>query len=132
MIERRQTSQRNWVLQTIQAYGHLSAQDIYSLIKKDHPDISIATVYRNLNILVESGLVHIVGHTSQKELYDARTDEHAHFMCVNCGSIEDIDAQANPEAIASLRSKGHEVLAQRVSLMGTCATCRDKMKQVDS
>lgn len=132
MIERRQTSQRQWVLQTIRDHGHLSAQAIYNYIKLDHPDISVATVYRNLNILVENGLIHIVGHTSQKELYDARTDEHAHFMCTTCGYIEDIDVQADSQAIDRLRSAGHAVYSQRVSLMGICSNCLHDQTQVTS
>lgn len=123
MIERRQTSQRQWVLQTIRAHGHLSAQDVYNLIKVAHPDISIATVYRNLNILVETGQVQIVGHSSQKEIYDARTDSHAHFFCRQCGLIEDIAADPDVQAVALLEAAGYHVTDSRLSLMGICAAC---------
>ncbi|MDD2534630.1 MAG: transcriptional repressor [Eubacteriales bacterium] len=132
MIERRQTNQRQWVLDTIRDYGHMSAQAIYQKIKDQHPDISVATVYRNLNILLESGFVQIVGHSSQKEIYDARTDVHAHFICRDCGLIEDIEVEPDQRAIQLLQARGHQITSNRISLLGRCPTCAQNKAGVHS
>ena len=125
MIERRKTSQRQWVLETVKTQGHLSAQDIYEKIRRAHPEISVATVYRNLNILVEAGLVQVVGHTSQKEIYDARTDSHAHFICRGCGRIIDIEDLDHTPVVARLAAAGHRVTEAKTTLYGLCVTCID-------
>ena len=126
MVERRHTNQRQWVLDTLKAEGHLSALDIYNRVRADHPDISVATVYRNLGILTESGQVQIVGHSSQKEIYDARTDSHAHFVCRSCGQIFDLEGIGPSDAVKNLEASGHRVSEQRLTLYGLCRDCLEK------
>lgn len=126
MVERRHTNQRQWVLDTLKAEGHLSALDIYNRVRTAHPDISVATVYRNLGILTETGQVQIVGHSSQKEIYDARTDSHAHFVCRSCGQIFDIEGIGHSEAESTLIAAGHQVTEQRLTLYGYCRDCREQ------
>ncbi len=123
MIERRQTNQRQWVYDAIKGRGHLSAQKILEQIRIQHPEISVATVYRNLNILVENDLVQVVGHSSQMEIYDARTDAHAHFVCRNCGKIFDVEEVPDGRAISSLERAGHHVFETRLTLFGQCSEC---------
>ena len=123
MTERRQTHQRQWVLEAIQGRGHLSAQNIFERVRAQHPEISIATVYRNLNILMESGLVQVVGHSSQLEIYDARTDEHAHFVCRQCGKIIDVEELPDSRIITTLEKAGHKVLESKLTLFGLCKEC---------
>jgi Fe2+ or Zn2+ uptake regulation protein len=111
------------VLETVKTQGHLSAQDIYEKIRRTHPEISVATVYRNLNILLEAGLVQVVGHTSQKEIYDARTDCHAHFICRGCGRIFDIEDLDHSPVLARLAAAGHHVTESKSTFYGLCAHC---------
>lgn len=124
MIERRKTNQRQWVLETVKQLGHLSAQDTYEQIRADHPEISVATVYRNLNVLMESGLVQVVSHTSQKEIYDARTDSHAHFICRECGQIFDIEESYSLTMARQIELSGHQVDEIKSTVFGCCAPCR--------
>jgi Fur family peroxide stress response transcriptional regulator len=124
MTDRRKTNQRQWVFDTIKDCGHLSAQKTYEQIRVNHPEISIATVYRNLNILLETGLIKVVGNSSQLEIYDARTDLHAHFICRQCGSIIDVEDDFDARLIKSLEKAGHQVQESRLTLFGICANCR--------
>ena len=123
MVERRHTNQRQWVLDTLKAEGHLSALDIYNRVRAEHPAISVATVYRNLSILTETGHVQVVGHNSQKEIYDARTDSHAHFICRSCGRIVDVEGFVLAGVQKSLEARGHQVTDHRLTLFGYCGNC---------
>jgi len=69
---------------------HPSAEQLYSLLKPSHPDLSLGTVYRNLGVLLEDGLIISVGKVNGEERYDARVTRHSHFICTDCGSVEDV------------------------------------------
>jgi len=97
--------------------------DIYNRVRVQHPDISVATVYRNLGILTESGQVQIVGNSNQKEIYDARTDSHAHFICRTCGQIFDLEGFGPADAVKIQQLSGHRVTEQRLTLYGMCRDC---------
>jgi Fur family peroxide stress response transcriptional regulator len=126
MVERRQTNQRQWVLSALRANGHMSALDIYNKVRAEHPDISVATVYRNLGILAEDGQIQAIGSCQQKEVYDIRTDIHAHFICQNCGLVFDVevDAAACADLTATLQAAGHQVNEKRITWYGICRDCR--------
>ena len=87
----RNTKQRNLVLDIINnSYNHPTAYDVYQECKKIIPNISLGTVYRNLNTLVNIHEIQQLEVPNQMTRYD-KILCHDHFICTNCGSIYDIE-----------------------------------------
>lgn len=88
----RNTKQKELVLNIVKnSYNHDSANDIYELAKEVMPNISLGTVYRILNELVQTNKIRKI-HTSENiEHYDYLRHEHYHFVCNNCKRIQDIN-----------------------------------------
>ena len=70
---------------------HPTADALYLSIREEFPNISLGTVYRNLGVLMEEGLVISVGHVNGQERYDATVESHPHFVCRQCHSVLDLE-----------------------------------------
>lgn len=118
--------QRELILETLRSSEiHPTAEQLYVQTKKQMPSISLGTVYRNLNLLVELGMVRKVesaGSTSIR--YDGRNDEHCHLVCSSCGKIMDIDVNMFTALDDKLKSEtGFTVAEHGIILKGTCSAC---------
>ncbi len=104
---------------------HPTADAIYSSIREEHPHISLGTVYRNLNLLVEIGEAKKITCGDGKDHFDADTTTHYHFLCDKCGCVLDLPmkplAILEENALACIDGsiKGHTAL-----FYGTCKTCQ--------
>jgi len=129
---KRVTAQRRLVLEVLSAAeGHLDASEIYHRAHERDPRLSLATVYRTLSALGESGLVrqlHLVGERHYYEL--DRQDSHAHLICAVCGRVWEVDSAGLAQAAreAGLES-GFQVATARVEVTGLCADCRQHSKR---
>ena len=108
---------------------HPSAEMIYEDLKKIEPNLSLGTVYRNLKLLEELGMVRKVTNVNNVERYDAMTYDHIHFVCDECGSVFDLPNFDN-EVIKEKFSNevGGEINWVNIILGGKCKHCRDKLK----
>ena len=87
----RQSKKRDAMLVMLRASKrHPSADQLYQQLKPDYPDLSLATVYRNLGQLCALGLVRRVGTVNGQERYDGETRPHSHFICNRCGCVTDL------------------------------------------
>ena len=119
----RNTKQRYLILSIVNnSYSHPGALDIYNEAVKLIPNISLGTVYRNLNRLVDEGLIKRIKTPDNIERF-AHTNNHAHFICMKCGSIIDLGEEYlfNLEKIDD-----NEVLDCEVSFKGICKNCKKK------
>jgi Fur family peroxide stress response transcriptional regulator len=108
---------------------HPSAEMIYEDLKKIEPNLSLGTVYRNLKLLEELGMVRKVTNVNNVERYDAMTYDHIHFVCDECGSVFDLPNFDN-EVIKEKFSNevGGEINWVNIILGGKCKHCREKLK----
>lgn len=82
---------REAILRAIQDTDtHPSASWVYERLKPEFPDLSLATVYRNIAEFVKEGLIVSVGNVNGLERYDARVHPHTHFICNCCGAVYDL------------------------------------------
>ena len=89
---RRFSRQRQMVLDVVKnRTKHPTADKVYEILKKDHPEISLGTVYRNLNLLAEMGEISRVETSSVKDHFDGNQHPHAHFVCRKCGGVFDLN-----------------------------------------
>jgi Fur family peroxide stress response transcriptional regulator len=116
----------NYMLETKE---HPSAEMIYEDLKKIEPNLSLGTVYRNLKLLEELGMVRKVTNVNNVERYDAMTYDHIHFVCDECGSVFDLPNFDN-EVIKEKFSNevGGEINWVNIILGGKCKHCREKLK----
>ncbi|MGI6020404.1 MAG: Fur family transcriptional regulator [Lachnospiraceae bacterium] len=91
-MNRRNTIQRTIVLDTVNNLkSHATADEVYNEIKKIHPSISRATVYRNLNLLAEMGEIRRIELPGSADRFDHRPFDHCHIKCEKCGRLFDVD-----------------------------------------
>lgn len=104
---------------------HPTADWIYRGMKHLYPNISLGTVYRNLNQLCEEGLVIRVGVVDGQERFDADVSPHAHFFCRKCGVVLDLPDNAPTHAYVSSLSRqyGFVVDSHEFKLHGLCGGC---------
>lgn len=87
----RLTKQRLIILKELKKlHSHPTAEIIYKLIKKKLPQISLGTVYRNLNYLTGRGYLKVLKTNDNKSHYDGEDKDHLHFICQECGQIFDL------------------------------------------
>lgn len=107
--------------------SHPSASWLYDMLKKDFPKISLATVYRNLNLLLKTGDIIKLDVGNGTEHYDAATHSHYHFVCKCCNCIYDVDMAAfeNADETASTCLNA-DVTHHSLVFYGTCYECKQK------
>lgn len=111
---------------------HLSAEDVYLLVKEKSPEIGLATVYRTLELLTELKIVDKINFGDGVSRYDLRQEGasrfHHHLMCTECGAVEEIqedllgDVEKKVEQTWDFKVKDH-----RLTFYGTCHTCQEKL-----
>lgn len=105
-------------------HDHPTADTLYSEIRKEYPNISLGTVYRNLNLLVELGEIRKITCGDGKDHFDADTGSHYHFVCRSCGSVLDVPMDTIPEMEeAAAAQTGARVDSHTVYFYGECAGC---------
>lgn len=108
-----------------QTRSHPSAEGLHQMLHTEHPDISLATVYRNLALFKSQGTIASLGTVGGIERFDANTDPHVHFICECCGSVQDLPEMDTPESLctAAAKATGAKVDSCQLSFSGTCQTC---------
>ena len=106
--------------------AHPSAEWVYEHVKAEMPDISLATVYRNLSLFKDQGLIMSLGTVKGVERFDGNTQPHVHFICSECGCIVDLPGISVPEELntAVSRDSGGRVDSCQLTFTGLCGECR--------
>ena len=107
-------------------HSHPSAEWVYEHVKAEMPDISLATVYRNLSLFKDQGLIVSLGTVKGVERFDGNTHPHVHFICTECGCIVDLPGISVPEELnaAVSRDSGGWVDSCQLTFTGLCGECR--------
>jgi Fur family peroxide stress response transcriptional regulator len=106
---------------------HPSADWVYRNIREQYPDVSLGTVYRNLNQLTEEGFIKSVGVVKGQERFDARMEPHSHFVCNHCGAVIDLPNCVSEEILAPLGEEyGFVEQSYELHIYGLCKSCTEK------
>lgn len=131
MKKLRMTHQREVILQELKkCKTHPSADELYERVKKKLPRISLATVYRNLEILSETGAINKIEISGRQKRFDWELDKHNHIYCVQCHRVDNIemDIQEQP-SLRPADKRGYQVEGCRVEFYGYCPICLKKNKK---
>ena len=120
----RNSKQRELILDIINsAYTHPTAEEIYEIAINTIPNISLGTVYRNLDVLYSDGSIRRINLENNTYRYDRAMDSHAHFVCNECHSITDIPQ----EIFQNLNEiSGNRVITCDIIFKGICKNCLKK------
>lgn len=121
---RRNTIQKQIVYDSIYVLGHASSDELINYINSNYENISLATIYRNLTILLEDGLVKKVNLNSGV-VYETVKEKHYHFMCKKCKMIKDVFL----EDLSYKLNTFDLVEDVNVELYGICEDCLKKEKR---
>lgn len=120
----RETRQRRVVYDTIQkTHSHPTADWIFERVRAEVPKISLGTVYRNLSVLKEEGVIREIYGTDRRAHYDADLSPHGHFICTDCGQIWDVFGIPEVDWRTLKELVGCEVAEQKLDFQGRCAAC---------
>ena len=122
----KQFRKRNAILTCLrQTCTHPSAEDVHRMLQAEHPDISLATVYRNLNLFKKQGVIQSLGTVNGIERFDANTDPHVHFVCTGCDAVLDFPQVEVPTALGSDAEKqtGCHINGCQLTFTGLCQKC---------
>ena len=125
-LSTKQFRKRNAILECLRnTHAHPSAEALFQMLQKEHPDISLATVYRNLTLFKQQGMIQSLGTVNGIERFDGNTQPHVHFICGSCDSVLDLPELDPPESLRSAAAKatGGEVTGCQLIFTGTCQDC---------
>jgi Fe2+ or Zn2+ uptake regulation protein len=120
------TFQRMTIVEQISKHGHISIEGIYDVVVSIYPSISLATVYKNILLMIEKGVLVEVPIAGKKSKYELAKKDHIHLVCTSCGEVEDQAHQPQIENLFHTISKKQNftVSKQQVNLYGICDTCQ--------
>lgn len=125
--KRKNSKKRSAILEALASVTeHPTAEMLYNMLKPDYPELSLGTVYRNLAVLAEEGLVISVAHVGGQERYDARTGPHSHFICRSCKKVLDVNL---PDPVGEMYRQldinlGCTAETHSLNFSGLCESCR--------
>lgn len=122
----KQFQKRNAILTCLRSSReHPSAETLHTQLRQEYPDISLGTVYRNLALFKNQGVIASLGTVQGVERFDGNTEPHVHFICNGCGAVMDLPHVCPPEALSSAaaRDVGGRVDACQLTFTGTCGKC---------
>jgi len=108
--------------------SHPSAEALHAAIRKKHPMVSLATVYKTLELLKKRGIVRELDFPTGAR-YDSNVEEHVNLVCLRCGRIDDVDEASLGELESKVaRNARYSILGGRFELYGYCSQCQGKAK----
>lgn len=115
-----------------QSSAHPSAEMVHAMLRDSHPDISLATVYRNLAWFRSQGTIQSLGAVQGAERFDACTEPHAHFICTGCGSVTDLPEVSLPyeQGQAAGAAAGFQVESCQLIYSGLCRNCKSRESEL--
>lgn len=103
--------------------SHPTADQIFEKVRSAIPKVSLGTVYRNLQKLVEEGKLQVLA-LNRIQRFDPLVDRHQHFICERCNRVYDVFIETTEEILPpALSSKGFTVTSHQLALYGTCEHC---------
>ena len=125
----KQYGKRSAILTCLQStHAHPSAETVHQMLQQTRPDSSLATVYRNLALFKQQGIIQSLGTVNGVERFDYNTAPHVHFICTQCQAVIDLPEITAPSALQSQVEAvtGGTVAQCQLSFTGKCRACINK------
>ena len=117
--------QRQLILETVQkSKQHMTAAQVYQLARKNCPHLSLGTVYRNLNLLVDMGQLSRIGVTGEADRYDWQLEPHQHLFCRRCKKVLNLAMQSDALEALVQSCPGIQAEDYNFIVTGLCPDCK--------
>ncbi len=125
MTQKRMTRQRKTILNILKRRkDHPAASELYLEVREEIPQVSLGTIYRNLNVLRDLGEVQEINIHNKFKRYDGNPQQHYHFHCLECSRVYDLEGSYQEELDRTFSGKTpHQILGHNADFFGTCADC---------
>ena len=117
------TPQRIAIVEELYINGHMNIDDLYKNLLEKFPSISLATIYKNINAMIEKVFLSEVKIPNTKSVYELVKSEHAHLVCSSCGEIEDITLNTSSVLNEAEALSQFKIDSTNVVLSGVCPSC---------
>lgn len=122
----RLSKQRKVILEELRKVKtHPTADEVYDMVRKIIPRISLGTVYRNLEFLSNKGLVLKLGAPGAQKRFDGTPEPHPHIRCAVCTAVADVDCEVDIPEIPKEFTAGFKILNTNVEFVGVCPKCQE-------
>ena len=123
----RYSKQKDEVLKVVlDACNHPDAKEVYNLVKKKIPNISLGTVYRNLNALCTEGKIIRILMKDGNDRFDKTLTDHNHVMCVKCGKVCDVSLLLGSDKLKKIENEtGFKITGCNFNINGICKDCTE-------
>ena len=134
----RKTKQREIILNELcKVTSHPTADELYLMVRDKLPRVSLGTIYRNLEIMAEEGIIRKIETRGKLKRFDGNTEDHLHIRCENCDKIEDIflDDYSEIENFikkAMNNKKNFKFLDFELEIIGLCSECQKNNNSANS
>ncbi len=118
------TPQRLEIANILYKKGHVSIEDLYETLLKKFNSISLATIYKNVNIMIENAFIQEIKIPNQKSVYELSKEAHAHLVCNNCGMIEDITLDLSSISELAAHQTNFQINKADLVFSGLCSNCQ--------
>ena len=127
---RKHSKKRDAILNCIRdTTCHPTAEWVYQQLKPDFPDLSLGTVYRNIAMFKEEGVIQSIGVVNGLERFDYTTEPHTHFICAECGKVVDLEHVVLPAAVLEDAVTDGTITSYQLLFTGVCSQCGGSNKQ---
>ena len=118
------TPQRLAIIDIIETHGHINIDTLYEEVKKRFNSISLATIYKNINSMIDNLLLAEVKLPNRKSVYEVIKSEHSHLLCKDCGRVIDIEIDTSHMVKDISLKYNFDINGSDVVLFGRCGSCR--------
>ena len=124
----RNTRQRQVVLEELKKLScHPTAARLYEIARARLPKISLGTVYRNLELLAQNGVIQKLQISGSEARFDGKREQHYHVRCVHCGSIDDVHDLPEDYVKGQVQSlAGYDIVGFHLDFLGVCPDCQGR------
>lgn len=117
------TPQRVAIVQELNEFGHLNIDQLYQKMVNKFPSISLATIYKNMNAMIEKVFIQEVKIPNEKSVYELTKEKHAHIVCEKCKKIEDIVLDTSSLLEEVTQKSNFQINNSAFVFNGICSEC---------
>jgi len=118
------TPQRLTIVEELYVKGHLNIDEIYQILQSKFPSISLATIYKNINRMIEISFLTEIKIPKQKSVYELTKAKHAHVVCSECNVILDIELKTSNLISEASALSNYSIDNSYIIFNGTCPNCK--------
>ncbi len=117
------TPQRLAIADALHMHGHITVESLYEMMLKKFSSISLATIYKNMNLMIENSFVEEIKLPDTKSVYELKKASHSHLLCKACGEVEDVTIDLSSAMEDASNRSDFKIDSTALTFVGLCQKC---------